>query len=177
MTHAAHHASPLAQSQPAQALDALLNDLLNVHRALLIAAEDHRSALRAADGTRVQAAAERAATLHQLNTLLDQRRRELVAAHPIPGQPPEKVRLSDLAMLVEQPDRDRLLGLAEETKAVMSRVNDEHRTIRVATDVLLAHLEGLMRQVGQTLSHARTYTRKGFVEAGSPVVSALDLAC
>lgn len=169
---ASEHRSGLAQG-----VESLLTDLLDVHRALLVTAEEHRAALRTADGSRVERAAERSLALHERVALLDARRRELVARHPIPGVSPERIRLSDLALSVGGAEAERLLALAEETRAVMARVNDEHRTIRAASQTLLAHLEGLMRQVGQTLSHARTYSRKGFVEAGVPIVSSLDLAC
>lgn len=169
---ASEHSSALAHG-----VESLLIDLLDVHRALLVTAQEHRAALRTADGSRVERAAERSLVLHEQVAMLDARRRELVARNPIPGLSPERTRLSDLARAAGGADCERLLALAEETRAVMARVNEEHRTIRAASQTLLAHLEGLMRQVGQTLSHARTYSRKGFVEAGVPVVSSLDLAC
>jgi hypothetical protein len=36
-------------------------------------------------------------------------------------------------------------------------------------------VEGLMRHVGRKLSHAGTYGRRGVVEAGQQVISALDM--
>jgi hypothetical protein len=68
-----------------------------------------------------------------------------------------------------------LMSKAAALKEQIAAVNEQTRTIKAATVSLVAHMEGLMRQVGRQLSHSGTYTKRGYVEAGGCVVSALDL--
>ena len=61
-------------------------------------------------------------------------------------------------------------------KTLMNELQRERGTVRAATESLLAHMEGLMRQVARKLSHAGTYGPQGAVGAGNQqVVSGLDV--
>lgn len=141
---------------------------------------EHREAIRRADGDAVAALVEQQATVLADIESLDKRRRDLIAAtaaafpHVIVerGKP---VTLTQLASILPEADRARLTASAENLRRLAQDVKDRTASIRAATATLLAHMEGLVRQVGKQLSHAGTYGRRGVVESGSAVLSALDL--
>jgi hypothetical protein len=54
-------------------------------------------------------------------------------------------------------------------------VQEEQNLLRVVSRVLLAHMEGLMRQIAQSMSHSGTYARSGVVPSSPAVVTSLDL--
>jgi hypothetical protein len=84
------------------------------------------------------------------------------------------VTLTDLVGVCTDRDRLELQGLAKELKTRVMRTRELTQSLRSATTTLLAHMEGLMRQVGRHLSHAGTYSKRGVVEPAL-VVSAVDL--
>lgn len=141
---------------------------------------DHREAIRKADGAAVVALVEQqSAVLADIETL-DKRRRELVAAASasfptLIAVRGKSVTLTQLASILPEGDRVRLTAAADNLRRLAQDVRDSTASIRAATATLLAHMEGLIRQVGKQLSHAGTYGRRGVVESGSPVLSALDL--
>jgi hypothetical protein len=169
--------NPAAAADLARRISFLLDDMTVTHQRLLIETQAHREAIRKADGHGVEASASRQAALLARVGELEGKRRELVGMHPIPGRPTLSVTLTDLIGLTPADQRPRLQQTAEELRALMRAVHAEQQTVAAATRSLLAHMEGLMRQVGRTLSHAQTYGRNGVVEPGPAVISALDLAC
>jgi hypothetical protein len=174
--------APAREVRPLDAeLDSLLEGFAEQHRQLLAHTHAHRDALRKADGRGVQAAAD--AQTRVVGTLgaLEQRRRELVAAAcgrfaPLAPRRSVDVTLTDIARCMDEPRRSDLVRKAQDLKALVATAHEQTSTIKAATASLLAHMEGLMRQVGRQLSHAGTYSSRGFVEPGGVVVSALDIA-
>jgi hypothetical protein len=162
-------------------LDSLMDDFAGQHRHLLKHAQAHREAIRRADGAGVDAATAAQTQVVGILGTLEQRRRELVARActriaALAGKRSVEVTLSDLAVCVDEPRRAELLRKAKDLKALIAEVHQQTSTIKAATASLLAHMEGLMRQVGRQLSHAGTYSSRGYVEPGGLVVSALDIA-
>jgi hypothetical protein len=164
----------------AERLDALLGSFTAAYRRAANMAAQHREAIRQADGAGVARATDaQSRGIEELATL-EQRRRELVALcctrfAPLASRRATAITLTDLCQCVPVADRPRLLTKAAELKELVTSVNEQTRTIKAATVSLVAHMEGLMRQVGRQLSHSGTYTKRGYVEAGGAVVSALDL--
>lgn len=161
-------------------LSGVLDGFVAAYESLLTAVGQHRAGVRRADGGAVAAAAARQATLHATIAGLDRRRRELVVAAcsacpDLAGVHPSVVTMRDLAAASPAGVRASMTARAERLRELVRLVHEETRTIRAATESVLAHLEGLMRQVGRQLSHAGTYTRRGFVEPGGVVVSAVDV--
>jgi len=161
-------------------LDSLLTALATAYTRLGDNTAAHRDALRAADAPAL--AEVTAAQSRAVETLakLEQQRRELVAAActrfaPLAAKRATAITLTDLCACVPTTDRDGLTAQAKALRTLIEQVSNETTTIKAATVSLVAHMEGLMRQVGRQLSHAGTYTRRGYVEAGGCVVSALDL--
>jgi hypothetical protein len=139
----------------------------------------HREAIRRADTAAMQAAIEQHARIMRELGGLEVRRCELVAmavsSFPVlAAKRQSPVTLTDLVGVCTDRDRLELQGLAKELKTRVMRTRELTQSLRSATTTLLAHMEGLMRQVGRHLSHAGTYSKRGVVEPAL-VVSAVDL--
>lgn len=179
-THNPPQSTPMTASLLAEQLESLLADFTRAYAALKDQTSAHREAIRQADTRAMQEAMDAQSLSVGTLAKLEQRRRELVALSctrfaPLASKRSTAITLTDLCQCVPDADRARLTTQAAELKALVAEVNEQTRTIKAATVSLLAHMEGLMRQVGRQLSHAGTYSRKGFVEPGGMVVSALDL--
>lgn len=155
-------------------LDALLTVSLDENRRLLELAARHREALRRADGPVAQACAEEQDGCLRRLAELDRRRLALVAASPARAGRAHSPTISELAETVAEPERTRLREKARSVRELMTRIRAEYQSIQLATRSLLAHMEGLMRQVGRQLSQSGTYGRRGYVEAGA-AACAIDL--
>ncbi len=164
---------------PAAALESLLTGLLEAHERLLAISFAQREAVRSADAARVQATGEaQAQVLGDIAALEDRRRvlvGELTAGYPRRTGNAGPVTLSELARQMPEPQRTRLIELAFQVRKAVEAAADQQRTLKAATTSLLAHMEGLMRQVAQRLSHAGTYGRRGMIESAPAVMSGLDL--
>jgi hypothetical protein len=161
-------------------LEALLDGLAAAYARLGEHAAAHHEAIRTADAPAMAAATEAQSRSVETLARLEQQRRELVAASctrfaPLASKRATAITLTDLCGCVAAGDRGRLTAKAAALRSLIQNVNEQTTTIRAATVSLVAHMEGLMRPVGRQLSHAGTYTRRGYVEAGGMVVSALDL--
>lgn len=173
--------SPLSPTVLAEALGGLLRDFTDVYERLAASVAGHREAIRRADATAIASATSEQQRLTREAAACDQRRRELVARSVrafavLAGTPVDKVTLSDLAKCTPESVRAKLTAAAASLRTLVTRVSQEAASLRTATMTLMAHMEGMVRQVGKTLSHAGTYSRRGVVEAGSVVVGAVDLA-
>lgn len=172
---------PTSSLSHAAALESLLVDLLRAHEDLLVASHAQRDAVRSADAAQVRAAADQQAMVLRQIASLEERRRELVGAMTAGSafakrpQGAGPVTLTELACHTPEPHRTRLIDLAGEVRQAVQLAADQQRTLKSATASLLAHMEGLMRQVAQRLSHAGTYGRRGMIESVPAVVSGLDL--
>ncbi|MBL8874433.1 MAG: flagellar export chaperone FlgN [Phycisphaerae bacterium] len=157
-------------------LRALLREFLAQHETLLGLTTEHHEAIRQADPLRCERVMQA-----ERNTLasiaeLESRRQNLVRRAQTEIRPAQAVaRLSDLARCAPEGERAGLIEMAERLRGLVARVQEEQNIVRVVSRVLLAHMEGLMRQVARSLSHAGTYARSGAVAAGSPIVTSLDV--
>lgn len=172
----ASHADP--HGALALELDGLLGEYTARYEQLAALGATHREAIRAADGRGVEAAAAaQAAVLHAVSGL-ESRRGSLVnrAADLMPALRKRTgiVTLTDVARALPG-DHAPMAAKAAKLKTLVESVRDQANTVGGATRSLLAHVEGLMRQVSRQLSHAGTYGKRGFVEPGGTVVSALDV--
>jgi hypothetical protein len=171
---------PSTITQVTQRLDALLSAMIIANQRLESAIGAHRDALRGADQRGVEAAISKHHDAIKQVAFLEQQRRELVtqAIRSVPaltGMRPEQLTLTLLASHADQHARAGLSAKARTLRELVVRVQGGAATLKTATMSLLAHMEGLMRQVGQQLSHAGTYSRRGVVEPGGTVISAVDM--
>lgn len=159
-------------------LDAVLARLVEGYRGLLGLLGEQREAIRRGDPGRIAAASGRQAMHLQLLADAEEQRRGVVqrwlerVSLPRLGRP---VTLSDLAAHAVGDRRAELLARAEELRGLLREVASRGGVVRSAAASLVSHMEGLVRLVGQRASHAGTYSRRGCVEGGGGVVSALDL--
>lgn len=161
-------------------LDGLLDAYAVKHERWLAAAKAHREAIRKADGAGVAHAASRQGEVLEEIAGLEARRGALVnaAAAMLPGLGKGRtgpITLRDVAAGLPVAGSAALLAKAERLRDLVKRTNEETATVAGATRAMLGHLEGLMRHVAKQLSHAGTYSRRGVVDVGGVVVSALDL--
>ena len=162
----------------AQEIETLLCNLQQLYQNLSARLAEHELAIRKANPKAIEAAVQSQRPLWEEAARLDQRRREITAKmatlHPkLVKAKGTQVTLTDLATLL--PESGRLTALTGVVRGLIESVYERVRVIRRASESLLAHMEGMMRQVSGTMNHARTYGRGGRVEAGPSVISALDL--
>lgn len=159
-------------------LTSLLASLQQVQRSILIATREQREAMRSADPGGVQMAT----SVQSRNTTrlaeLERERVTLVRDAEDAGlitRGAAPITLRALAAACPSDIRSSLTHDALALRALMEEVARETSSTRAATLTLLAHVEGVMRQVAGRLSHSGTYSRRGVVEAGAAVVSAVDV--
>lgn len=157
-------------------LRALLQALLERHDAMIRHTAQHHEAIRQADIRRCeQIVREEQATLAAIADL-ELKRQSLVARamREITPAPKNLSRLTDIALHCPDAERTELLELSARLRKTIERLQQEQNLLRVVSRVLMAHMEGLMRQVARSLSHAGTYGQRGVV-AGNQIVTSLDV--
>jgi hypothetical protein len=154
-------------------LESLLRELASVQTALLALSAEHRAAISRADADTIQSSVTRQAQLLDRARAAETRRKALVEV----WAPRERrVTLTDLAARVEEPARARLLALGAQVRAMVERLARENRVVRIATESLMAHMDGLVRQVARRLSQSGTYSRRGGFDPGAPIPAGIDLS-
>lgn len=173
-----------AQARPAMTADQLAGELSPLLAAMTTTAEEyltslrsHREAVRKADPVMMsKTIAHEAECLERLSKL-EESRRSLVnraeAAGLWVGRGP--ITLSGLAAKAPEDRKGLLVSAASKLRAIMEEATREQGVLRQAAASLAGDVEGIVRQVAQSLSHTGTYGRMGVVAAGPAVVSALDL--
>lgn len=167
-----------AYQTPGAALGALLTQLLDANTALHANLVEQRDAIRAAEPQRVQRVTEEHRRLISGLAALDQRRRELIVELSMSLSLPRASRtpsLSELARVLPEPDRTRVLTLAAQVRDRVEQVHRESASLRSAARTLAAHMEGLMRHVGRQLTSAGVYSPRGQLTPGGSFAVALDL--
>ncbi|GEM_PF-373208 len=185
----------------ASELESLLGAMVCEHETWRGLIDSHRVALKKADGDAVQDAVIQQSRVLQTIADLEEKRRRLVdraiategilgkgsgaiAARPVAAASTSStaplarvgpVTLSQIAGSLPEPSRTRLLELAGRLRFLLGDIENQNRTLRMATNSLIVHMEGLMRQVARRLSHSGTYGRKGYVDSVPTVISAVDL--
>jgi hypothetical protein len=175
-----HTRAPQRTPQPStpaaanlDALEAVLKSLVDEHRALLELAGEHRRALTEADAPAIKRVLEQQGEVFHRIARLEMNRRTLVGS--MTGNANGTPTISILAARAPEAIRSRLASVAKALREVLDALQKEHRALREAAETLSAHMEGLMRQVYRSLSHAGTYARSGAVDTSVQVVSTLDL--
>jgi len=164
----------------ARRLNVLLDSLRMVQEGILSATQRQREAMRTAQPMLVKEATHDQAR-HGLHLKDIERERNLLVNEACdaglgPAQATSApVTLRMIATSCPSDVRERITRKADSLRTLMEQVSKETRTTRAATQTLLAHVEGLMRQVASRLSHTGTYSRKGTVDVGAAVMSAIDM--
>ncbi|MBY0114240.1 MAG: flagellar protein FlgN [Phycisphaerales bacterium] len=176
-SHAGLKLTGVAPAKPlCEDLRDLLIAFLERHEALLRHTKQHHEAIRQADVRRCeQIVRDEQATLAAIADL-ELKRQSLVARamREIVPTPKSLTRLSDIALHCPDATRPELLELSARLRRTIENLQQEQNLLRVVSRVLMAHMEGLMRQVARTLSHAGIYGQRGVV-ASSQIVTSLDV--
>jgi hypothetical protein len=158
-------------------LETLLDQLTMAHESMLELARRHKQAIAEADADEIGRCAARQRELIDTIAQLESSRAALIAealGRETTDQAPPT--LSELASRVSGPARDRLMSSAARLRDLIQTIAEENKAVRHATHALLAHMEGLVRQVGAALSPAGTYGRKGRADRGAAIPSGIDIS-
>lgn len=159
-----------APSDVVPALEAVLADLIMVHRELLELVREHRIAISRNDAAAIQELLSRQGMLGVRIAALEKVRGETIRA--ITGN--ARSGIAEVLAKLEPGDRSEVAAKAEQLRSVLMEVQRQNGIVRAATQSLLGHIDGLMQQVARALSKAGTYGRQGRIEGG-PVACGVDM--
>lgn len=155
-------------------LERVLVELKNVHEQMLAVVREHRAAASRADLGAMSSAVARQGELARTIAEID-RRRASIATALLGGQGADSAKLTRVIAAAPPESRERLAGLSAVLRDVLLRLHHEQQALKLATEALALHMEGVMRQVYRSVSHTGTYIRSGRVDTAVQVVSALDV--
>lgn len=155
-------------------LENVLIELTDLHQRMLAVVKDHRGAISRADLGGIAGAIARQGEMTRSVASIEQRRSAIISSL-MGGSGQDAVKMSQVIAGAPEASRDRLSGLAMVLRDVLSRLHTEQQALKLASEALAVHMEGVMRQVFQRASHAGTYVRSGKVDTAVQVVSALDV--
>lgn len=172
-------------------LERILDALVAEHERLLELAQAHRRALAASDRAQLEPVLVLQRDVLGAIHALEERRRSAAGALagalglvPANAQGPRgapadrpaeaRVTITRLVAALPDPHRTRLAESGARLRDRLDRLAVASRTLRAATTALLAHMDGIVRQVGRALSHSGAYTPHA-APAPAVLASALDL--
>lgn len=173
-----------ASTQCLEQLTGVMSGLLAEHERMLALTVEHRRAISEADMGALRACLTQQGEVAGAIAALEKQRLALVGTITgqrgtitgVPAHPnAPRTTITQLAGRAPEPVRSRLLGVTDALRELLNTLHREHLALRTAAETLSSHMEGVMRQVCRTLSHAGTYARSGSVDASVQVVSALDV--
>jgi hypothetical protein len=174
-----HKAAASADTAPLVAhFVRVLAELRDVYRELAPLGALRRKAVRNADARAFQHAIEAEAALAMRLRELNRRRVASVDAIVRLTGRPEQGEPTAIWLSEQLPPEigESLREAAEDLRLAIVAVQQDVATDRMATEAIASHLRGLVRSVGDGVSHARTYSRAGEVERGRhQVVSMMDV--
>jgi len=153
------------------ALETLLADMERHARDAALLADEHRTAISSADAAniaRCTALQQRSAA--ELNEL-EARRAALLRSL---GLRSAAVTLSQLAALAPKPRSDALAAAAARTRALLADAAQRRESVRLASLSLLAHMQGILRQITTHLSQTKTYAHPAARPAAHLAAGSLD---
>lgn len=157
-------------------LEAVLKKLAEAQHALLACIDARRDAMREADAFGLGRCLTRESEVVGEIGRLDERRQKVVGAIAamIGSERGERTTFSEIASRVPGDRGVALRTMALSLRELMERVQRQNASARSAAEMLAAHMQGLSKQVAQTLNHAKTYGRRGTVDVGPAVISGVD---
>jgi hypothetical protein len=170
----------LTPERLAEEMSALLGTLTQAYSRLEATGVEQRDAIRTADTRRLAIASAEQDRISGEISRLDAKRREIVALAcstftELRTRPANTMTLRDLVRCTPLEQREGLSARAKALRTLIARVQSQQSSLSGIAHGLLSHVEGVLRQVARSISHAGTYGPKGFVEAGGSVMTSLDL--
>ena len=152
-----------------------LTALIERYESFVKTLETHRAAISKADARAIDDAIAREGELLEELLRLDAACRDALGQNDPDPSAASGWTLTRLAQANGGEDGQRLSEASAYLKALTSRAEILQRSVREASAAMASHIDGLVRQVAQRLSHAGTYGAGGRVEVKAPVVSGLDV--
>ena len=174
----------MAETVESAGVDPLVAELEGLMRGLLVRyermrtlASDRLEAIRRSDGERLALVIGQENQLVQEIAEIEKVRIGVVGrfAERLGSPSRTQTTMSWIAERLTEPVRGRLLGLARTLRETIESVRRENAVARTASEALARHMSGLLRTLAAHLNHAKTYGRRGTMDAGPAVVSALDV--
>lgn len=147
--------------------------MVAAHEQLLSLLEQKRQAVRAADHHKVNEICQ--VENHRIQSIgeMEKRRLRVMAEITLMLRPgaTQPLRMGELAELLQEPARGRVLVLRQELRQRMEQVRTESAVIRSATQSLLHHMQGIVQTIGGAMAGVATYTRRGSMPARTLAIS------
>ena len=162
---------------PLAELEQILREMIAHHEQLADLSVVHHDAMRRADtdalGSCIQAENE---IVQQIANTEKKRIRVVGALAAHFGSPARnQTRLSWIAERCPDAARKRLETLTDRLTKTIKTLQERNAVVQAAAETLARHMNGIRKQISATLNHAKTYGRKGAVDAGPSVISAVDI--
>ncbi|MEM0984423.1 MAG: flagellar protein FlgN [Planctomycetota bacterium] len=162
----------MTTERPAHPVVPVLDEMIDAHEQLLMLFEEHKTAIRFANGAALDELGQREQAIFERIGTLDARRRSLMSVR---GKSDPAMTVTQLSAASPEPARTQLAERARKLRELIARAQSAHVAIKAASESLLMHLRGVVQQVGARLSHAGTYGRDGAVRNTSQVMTGLDV--
>ncbi|MEL7473561.1 MAG: flagellar export chaperone FlgN [Planctomycetota bacterium] len=162
---------------PTIRLERSLHELVQSHERLLELTVQHRAAIARSSAPELDALVRAQHTEIKRIAELEQHRRQAVRelVGGLPRRAPQPT-IETVLQRVAGEVRERIGGLAERLRGLLTRLQRERAIVQRATASLVSHMEGLMRQVAASLSPSGAYAASGRVEAPrQPIAAGLDV--
>jgi hypothetical protein len=158
-------------------LERLLAAQLEEHQRLRACIDRKREAIRTADIDAVTAICGEENAIIQRVAEVEKRRLELVGRMTQAIQPkaPSPMSMSQLSAALGEAQGVRLQAYADQLKTLISDVKRQSSIVRAAAETLSKHMSGIVQTVHSALSRARVYSRRGQINLGVQLESALDV--
>jgi len=162
------------------------NQVMRLEAVLAVMHEEHvlleallhrkREAIRAADHFLVRSCTEQENTRVQAIGELEKRRMEIVGDLTLRINPSATAPMSlpELAQLLPEPARGRLLVRRQQLRELMEKVRTEASVVRRATEMLSRHMQGLMQTIGGAIQGGGVYGRRGALPQGAMALSTFN---
>jgi len=162
---------------PLGELEQILREMIAHHEQLADLSVVHHDAMRRADtevlGSCIQAENE---VVQQIANTEKKRIRVVGAIAAQLGSPAKsQTKFSWIAERCPDLARKRLETLTDRLTKTIKILHERNAVVQAAAETLARHMNGIRKQISATLNHAKTYGRKGAVDAGPSVISAVDI--
>ena len=157
-------------------LEELLRDQRTLYLELDALVARQRLAVQQADVKGLMAAGARERELVEAIRSIDQRRVELAQAigAEVGVKSEQPLSLSDL-LEYSGSRRSALVAIADELRKLVVAVKAASGVVRVATESLSRHMQGIVQTVEAGFNNAGVYERAGRIANGSPWQTAIDI--
>lgn len=158
-------------------LENVLRELIGVYEGLVASASERLAAIRGSDSTRLASVVGRENELVQRVAEIEKRRIGVVERLAERFGLTEKsgTRVGQLVERMDEPWRGRVGELSTRLRGLLERMRRENEVSGRAATSLAEHMGGLVRALTREMNHAKTYGRRGVMEAGPAVVSSVDV--